>query len=179
MCEIDAEEVRPGEFFCFQCAMLQTISVGGDKLKDKREKAAQREVEKRKKWNWGWFQYFLLSSSVLILTMWSVILFGQPEKAPSRIQQLAKNERVMLFLADSAVKRYVHYEKAGYPQTLMDLVPKYLAFEAEQLHYLDILEYERDPDVGYRLYLANPKSGAMRITLTAQGIEHEEPPEGD
>jgi hypothetical protein len=179
MCDIDAEEVRPGEFFCFQCAMLQTIHVGGDKLKDKREQAAQREFTKKKKWEWGWFQYFLLSSSVLILTMWGLILFGQPEKASGRLQKHIKNERVLLFLVDSAIKRYHHYEKKGYPETLTELLPKYLPFEGAQLNQLNRVIYNKDPDVGYRLYLTNPKSGAMHITLTAKGIEHEAPSEGD
>ncbi len=171
LCSECAEEVRPGEYTCFQCAMLQSVSQVGTTLAEKRGKAT------KKKKKWGPFQYFVLVSSMLIAVMWGVILFGgQP--APAARVDLAKKGRVLLFLVDSAVKRYAHYEGRKYPESLRDLVPKYLAFKGPELAYLDLLNYVRDPFKGYRLSLKHPKKEEMHLVLTAEGIEYSSPVPG-
>ncbi len=168
LCRECAEEIRPGEFCCFQCAMLQSVSQVGSTLAEKKGKA--RKARKR----WGPFQYFVLVSSMLIAVMWGVILFGGQPAPASRVD-LAKKGRVLLFLVDGAIKRYAHYEGKKYPETLRDLVPKYLGFKGPELAYLDLLKYVRDPIKGYRLSLKHPKKNEMRLVLTAKGIEYSAP----
>ncbi|MBW1936931.1 MAG: hypothetical protein JRI84_15540 [Deltaproteobacteria bacterium] len=43
LCNDCAEEVRPGEYYCFQCAMLSSVSEVGSSIKSKREKSAERK----------------------------------------------------------------------------------------------------------------------------------------
>lgn len=173
ICTDCAEESKPGEYYCFQCAMLYSVSDAGtaivDKKVDRREKAAEK-LEKKKKW--GPFYYFVFVSLALILVMWGVIIFGG-KKAPSREMDYAKNQRVFIFMVDSAVKRYAHYEGKKYPKELPDIIPKYLSLREDQLHYLDIVSYERDPEEGYRLSLTNPKPGEMNIIIFPKGIKYE------
>ncbi len=38
LCGDCAEEGKPGSYYCFQCAMVQSVSAVGTTLKDKREK---------------------------------------------------------------------------------------------------------------------------------------------
>ena len=173
LCKECAEEVRQGGYYCFQCAMLYTISDAGTAIVDKkadRRKKATGKLEKKKKR--GPFYYFVFVSTALILVMWGVIIFGG-KKAPSREMDYAKNQRVFIFMVDSAVKRYAHYEGNKYPQQLPDLIPKYLSLREDQLHYLNIVSYERDPKEGYRLSLTNPKPGGMNIIIFPKGIKYE------
>ena len=47
LCEECAEEIRPGNFLCFQCAMIQSVSEVGTSIKEKRE---YDEKKKKKKY---------------------------------------------------------------------------------------------------------------------------------
>ena len=174
LCKECAEESKSGEYYCFQCAMLYSVSEGVTTIKNKLD-----EIEKKtdRKKQWGPFQYFVIISSVLILVMWGVIIFGgQP--APKGVANFAKKGRVLLFMVDGAIKRYAHYEGNKYPEKLSNLVPKYLSLGKDQLFYLEKLSYKRDPKIGYRLSVVNPKAGGMNVILTPKGIEYTQPSNG-
>jgi hypothetical protein len=153
--------------------MLSSVSAVGTSIKGKREKVADEKVKKKVKLSA--FHYFVIGAGVLILAMWGFILFGG-EKAPTGTIDVSQNSRVFLFMVDSAIKRYAHYEGNTYPEKLIDLIPKYLSVENNQAMQLIGLYYERDPEVGYRLTLANPIPGEMRIIITPGGIQYQLPP---
>jgi hypothetical protein len=172
LCSECVEEVRPGVYACFQCAMLQSVTQVGSTIIDKKERAEEKKSRKKKAW--GPYRYFLVVSSVLILAMWGVIIFGgrpAPEQTADTIDR-AKGGRVLLFLVNGSINRYAHYEGNRYPESLEELVPRYLQLKKNQLSFLDNLQYSRDPDpgVGYRLSLAHLRKGEMRIILTAGGV---------
>jgi len=154
--------------------MFQTVTGVGTNIKEKREKVVEKELEKKKKW--GPFHYFVIVSSSLIAVMWGVILFGG-SKAPGQRADFTKNPRVLLFMVDTAIKRYAYYEGKRYPEKLLDLIPKYLLFKGEDLSHLNRLSYHRDNAVGYLLSFANPKPEGMNIIIMATGIKHELPRE--
>ncbi len=170
LCQDCAEETRPGEYFCFQCAMLQTVTIVGTSIVDKREKAVEKKAGKKKKW--GPFHYFLTVSSVLVLVMWGVIMFGG-QKPPARTEGIYKNDRAFLFMVDGAIKRHALYEGKKYPEELTDLYPKYLSMREEELFHLKRLSYNRVAGEGYRLSLTNPKPGEMNIIISPKGIKYE------
>ena len=174
LCSDCAEEVGPGTYACFQCAMLQTVSSVGSNIRDRKETALEKEARKRKKW--GAFHYFLIVCFVLILSMWGVIIFGgkpAPEQTATMLDE-NKAGRVLLFLVNGSIKRFAHYEGNRYPERLADLVPRYLHVKKNQLQFLEKLRYAKDPDpaIGYRLSLAHVKKGEMNITLTAGGVKY-------
>jgi hypothetical protein len=172
LCKDCAEKTPSGEYLCFQCAMVHSVSQVGTSIKDRREKSAEKGVKKKKKW--GPFNYFVVVSCVLILVMWGVIIFGgQP--APAKSAGVPKKGRVLLFLVDGALKRYAHYEGNKYPEQLSDLVPKYLALKKEEISNLNELSYQRNVKAGYRLSIARPKAGEMNVTLTPKGVEYTTP----
>jgi hypothetical protein len=170
LCEECTEEPTPGHFFCFQCAMLQAVSGAGTSLKDKRERATEKKVVKKKEW--GPFQYFVILSSVLIAVMWVVIIFGGPEEAPGNKVDYARQERVFLFMVNSSIKRYHFYEGNKYPESLTDLIPKYLPMDKEDLPELARLAYQKGAESGYSLSLASPKPGEMNIVISPEGISY-------
>lgn len=177
LCSDCAEEVRPGVYACFQCAMLQTVSTVGSNIVERKERAAKKRTRKRK--TWGAFQYFVVVCSVLILSMWGVIMFGgkpAPEQTTTTLDR-SKAGRVLLFLVNGSIKRFAYHEGNKYPAHLRDLIPKYLQLKKNQLSFLENLRYARDPDpnIGYRLSLAQVKKGAMKITLTAAGVQYSLP----
>lgn len=177
LCSDCAEEVRPGEYACFQCAMLQTVSTVGSNIIERKERVAEEKRRKRKAW--GPFRYFLVVCSVLILAMWGVIIFGgkpAPEQTAATIDK-SKAGRVLLFLVNGSIKRFAHYEGNQYPERLKDLVPRYLHLKKSQFAFLRNLQYSRDPNpnIGYRLSLTRVKKGEMKITLTAAGVEYSLP----
>jgi hypothetical protein len=170
LCGECTEETKPGQFYCFQCAMLSSVSAVGTSMKDKKEKLAEKKEREKKKWTP--FRYFVLISSVLILVMWGVIIFGG-QKAPAGTADLAGQPRILLFMVDGALKRYAYYEDNRYPAKLIDLYPKYLSLGKEDLAFLDRLIYVRDTSLGYRLSLANPKPGEMNLVISPKGIKYE------
>ncbi len=176
LCEDCAEETESGERHCFQCAMFQTVSGVGSSLKDRREKAVEKKLEDKKKW--GPFQYFLVASSALIVVMWGVILFGG-QKAPANRGDLSKNTRVLLFMVDSAIKRFAHFEGSQYPKELTELIPKYLQLNKEELPLLNKLSYQKDPAEGYRLTPLTTKPGEMQVVLSSRGISYTPSSEGE
>jgi len=176
ICEECIEEPAPGQYYCFQCAMLQTVSVVGSSIADKRTKAGEKKLTKKRD-PWGPFQYFLIVSSVLIAVMWGVIIFGG-QKAPGQKIDFANQERAFLFMVDSSIKRYAHYEGNKYPEKLTDLVPRYLRLSDEDIIQLNRFNYIKDPQTGYQLSLANPKQGEMNIIISPKGIRYEARIEG-
>ena len=169
LCRDCSEEVKSGQFYCFQCAMLTSVSAVGTTIKDKREKSADKKQEAKKKWTP--FRYFVVVAAVFILVMWGVILFGG-QQAPAGTVDFANQPRVLLFMIDSSIKRYAHYEGNQYPAKLSDLIPKYLRLQEKDLPQLQNLSYERDQALGYRLSFAKPKPGE-KIVITAKGIKYE------
>lgn len=177
LCDDCAEELRPGVYACFQCAMLQSVSEVGTSIVERKEKAAEKENKKKK--GWGPFQYFVIVCTVLILVMWGVIIFGGQSAPGQSTATIAKGQagRVLLFLVNGSIKRFAHYEGNQYPETLAQLVPKYLQLKKSQVPFLNKLLYSRNPDpkIGYQLSLAHVSSGEMRVTLTAGGVQYSAP----
>jgi hypothetical protein len=155
--------------------MLQTVSIVGTSIVDKREKVSEKKLEKKKK-PWGPFQYFVVVSSVLIAVMWGVIIFGGPEKSPGKKIDFERQGRVFLFMVNSSIKRYYFYEGNNYPEKLTELVPKYLPISEEDLPELNRLNYKSESSSDYSLSLANPKPGQMNIIITPEGIKYESIP---
>jgi len=172
LCGDCAEETKPGEFYCFKCAMLVSVSAVGTTMKGKKERLAEKKEKEKEKKKWTSFRYFVVVSSVMILVMWGVILFGG-QKAPAGAADLAGQPRILLFMVDGGLKRYAHYEDNRYPARLIDLVPKYLSLVKEELPLLDTLSYARDPELGYRLSLARPKPGEMNLIISPKGIKYD------
>jgi hypothetical protein len=170
LCPECAEEVKEKEYYCFQCAMFQTVSGVGTTLKDKREQLIEKREKKKKKY--GPFHYFLIISSSVILAMWGVILFGG-KMAPVGSTSVLQNDRAFLFLVDSAIKKYAHYKNNDFPEQLAALVPTYLPLKKNDLVHLNRLTYQRDPKEGYFLSLSNVKPGEMKIILSVKGIKYQ------
>jgi hypothetical protein len=155
--------------------MLVSVSAVGTSIKGKREKIAEHKAKEKKKRTP--FHYFVMVSSVMILVMWGVILFGG-QKAPAGAADLGSQPRVLLFLVDGALKRFAHYEGNRYPSQLTELVPKYLSLKQDDIQLLDKVSYVRDPSLGYRLSLAKPKAGDMNIIISPKGVRYETLPGG-
>lgn len=174
LCDDCAEEAKPGQYYCFKCAMMASVSEVGTTMQDKREKVAEEKRKVKKKLTA--FHYFIIACGVLILAMWAFILFGGQEPPDMRSKvDFGQNTRVLLFMVDGAIKNYAHSEGNRYPERLLDLIPKYLLFGADQLHHLGTLSYEKDPVIGYRLSLAKPKEGEMDIIISSKGIQYRLP----
>ena len=177
LCAECAEETSPGEYYCFKCAMLVSVGDAGKTIRGKREKIAQQKEKTKEKKKRTPFHYFVMVSSVMILVMWGVILFGG-QKAPAGAADLSNQPRVLLFMADGAIKRFAHYEGNRFPSQLTDLIPKYLSLRKEDIPLLDMVSYTRDPSLGYRLSLAKPKPGDMNIIISPKGVRYETLPGG-
>lgn len=172
LCDDCAEESEPGRYYCFKCAMMTSVSAVGATIRDKREKAADGRAKAKKKLTA--FHYFVIFTSALILAMWGFILFGGQEVPDFEGNvDLAGNTRVLLFMVDGGIKNYAHANGNRYPQRLSDLVPDYLSIGPDQLRHLALLSYEKDPKMGYRLSLANPKPSEMHIVISAEGIQYQ------
>jgi hypothetical protein len=177
LCADCAEETKPGEFYCFQCAMLVSVGAAGTSVRGKKERLAEKQEKDKGRKKWTPFRYFVVISSVMILVMWGVILFGG-QKAPAGAADLAGQPRILLFMVDGAIKRYAHYEGGRYPVGLEELLPKYLSMRKDEVPLLDTLSYARDFQLGYRLSLAQPKPGEMNLIISPKGIQYETPVRG-
>jgi hypothetical protein len=175
LCKECAEEVRPREYRCYECAMLHSVSEVGTSMRERHEKGEDRRL--RKKGKWGPFHYFVIVSSVLIGVMWGVIIFGGQKAPPTSIEHATKG-RVLLFMVDGAIRRFALYEGNRYPEQLVDLIPKYLSLRDREVSHLKKLSYQRDAQRGYRLTLANPTQGQMNIILSPKGVEYTTPASG-
>jgi len=126
------------------------------------------ELEDLKK-HWGAFRISLVISATLIIAMWGLIIRGG-EPPPLRTAPVVERPTVLLFLIDTAITRYAHYEKRGYPERLSDLHPKYVPLRQDELSCLERFSYSPDPAEGYRLGLIDRSTGNVSIILSPQGI---------
>jgi hypothetical protein len=172
LCRDCVEMSAAGEPYCYECAMLHSLTAVGTTLKQRKDKEQQRKDKEQKRR--GPFGYFVIVSCVLIAVMWGVILFGK-NPAPPASAELAGKERVLLFMVDGALKRYALYQGNTYPAALSDLLPDYLSLRTGETGLLTRLSYQKDPTLGYRLRLSNPGPGEMNLILTPKGIEYTAP----
>ena len=100
--------------------------------------------------NWGLFHFSLLICSALILALWGVIIRGG-EPPPPRTAYVVERPTVLLFLVDTALKGYAHYERGKYPEELSEILPRYVRLRNKELPCLEMLSYGTDPSGGYRL----------------------------
>jgi hypothetical protein len=173
LCKECAEQSASGEYYCYECAMLHSLTEVGTSIRDRRDKGEQRKEKAQKRW--GPFHYFLIVSVVLLAVMWGVILFGKKPAPATTSAEVASNDRVLLFMVDGAIKRYALYENNTYPSQLTELLPDYLSMREGEAAFLERLSYRPDPKVGYRLSLVKPGSGEMNLILTPTGIEYMAP----
>jgi hypothetical protein len=155
--------------------MLHSVSEVGTSMRERREEEEEKKLKRRRKW--APFHYLVTVSSVLILVMWGVIIFGGQKAPPRSIDHVTKG-RVLLFMVDGAIRRFALYEGNRYPEQLTDLIPKYLPLRETEIAHLKRLSYQRDVGIGYRLSLANPTPGEMNIVLSPKGIEYTSPSSG-
>ena len=172
LCKECAEQSSSGEPYCYECAMLHSLTEVGTSIKDRRDKGEERKEKARK--CWGPFHCFVIVSTVLIAVMWGVILFGK-KPAPPASRELSTNDRVLFFMVDGAIKRYALYKDNTYPTKLTELLPDYLSMREGEAVSLERLSYRPDPTVGYRLSLFRPSPGEMNLILTPKGIEYTAP----
>ena len=172
LCNECAEQSSSGDYYCYECAMLHSLTQVGTSIKDRKDKGEDRKEKARKRW--GPFGYFVIVSTVLIAVMWGVIIFGK-KPAPPASSEVATNDRVLLFMVDGAIKRYALYKNNTYPTELTELLPEYLSIREGEAVSLQRLTYRPDPTVGYRLSLTRPGSGEMNLILTPKGIEYTAP----
>ena len=172
LCKECAEQSSSGEYYCYECAMLHSLTEVGTSIKDRKDKGEERREKARK--SRGPFGYFVIVSTVLIAVMWGVIIFGK-KPAPPASTEVATNDRVLLFMVDGAIKRYALYKDNTYPSVLTELLPDYLSIREGETGSLKRLTYRPDPKVGYRLSLTTPGSGDMNLILTPKGIEYTAP----
>ena len=175
LCDECSEEGMPGKYFCFECAIQNSLSQAGTTMQDQKNRASKKRKKRKKKW--GLFQYFVIVCTILILAMWAFILFGG-EEPPAASMDLSKQPRILLFMVDSALKRFAHYEGNIYPEKITDLIPKYLSFNEGDLFQLTILSYERVTGLGYHLSLSDPRPGELDIVISPKGIEYQLVPGG-
>lgn len=172
LCNECAEQSSSGDYYCYECAMLHSLTQVGTSIKDRKDKGEERKEKAKKRW--GPFGYFVIVSTVLIAVMWGVIIFGK-KPAPPASSEVATNDRVLLFMVDGAIKRYALYKNNTYPTELTELLPEYLSIREGEAVSLQRLTYRPDPTVGYRLSLTRPGSGEMNLILTPKGIEYTAP----
>jgi hypothetical protein len=172
LCSECTEMSPSGEPYCYECAMLHSITAVGTSLKERKGKGEKRKEQEKKRW--GPFHYFVIISTVLIAVMWGVIIFGK-QPAPPASAELAANERVLLFMVDGAIKRYALYKGNTYPTALTELLPDYLSLRKGEAGLLEQLSYQRDPKLGYCLRLIKPGSEEMNLILTPKGIQYTAP----
>ena len=132
------------------------------------------ELKENRKKEWGMFHLYLLISAALIIAMWGLIIRGG-EPSPPRTAHVVERPTVLLFLVDTAIRRYAHHEERGYPEQLSDLHPKYVPLRKEELSCLETLSYSTDPAEGYRLALIDRSAGGVTIMLSPEGIVQMDP----
>ena len=132
--------------------------------------------DKKKEKGWGLFHLSVLICSALIVALWGVIIRGG-EPPPPRTAYVVERPTVLVFLVDTALKRYAHYESGRYPDQLPELLPRYVRLRDEEFPYLKTLSYSTDPTGEYRLALLDRGTGDAIITLSPQGIVSMSPPD--
>ena len=137
----------------------------------------EEQDEKREK-DWGLFHLYLLICAALIVAMWGVIIRGG-EPPPPRTAYVVERPTVLLFLVDTALKRYAHYGRGRYPERLPELLPRYVRLRNGELPCFETLSYSTDPTGGYRLALLDRSAGDEIIVLSPQGIVEMAPSVGE
>ncbi len=74
MCKNCSQVVTGDRDYCFHCAMFDSILTADNSGRDEGAEPAEQTLRENRKWSP--FQYFSIVSSLLLLIMWIVVVFG-------------------------------------------------------------------------------------------------------
>lgn len=134
------------------------------------EKPVVEGKDRRTRHSSVFLRMFVSVSLLLIFVMIGINVYWRYD-LPGVIPGVETRDGSLLFLTDSALRRYALYENNRYPDTLTQLVPRFLPLGPPEARLLAAMNYERDAVSGYLLSLIGAHEAVPELTMTCEGIK--------
>ncbi len=171
LCESCILRVENGRTACHRCMLALSINDVKSETAMREQEEKDRRVGLHKKWRPTYIQSVLAIGLVLVLGLVGLRFYWDRTELKSAIT-LDVTDPVELLAEFQAI--LAHYSVANgnrYPDSLLELMPRYLTDAAENRRVLRHFDYNLNQREGYllRIKLRSPISGENLIA-TAQGI---------
>jgi hypothetical protein len=151
LCSTCAMELAGGRIICHRC--LVAVSLGKVKSETNRQRRARppRRFSLSRLWPPSYLQALLVSGALAVLVLLGLQLFWGRSLPRRRI--VLRPERPAQVLTDLqfVLEQYAAAHGEQFPETLFQLIPRYLPDVSETRGSLRALQYRLDRSTGYRV----------------------------
>ncbi|MCG6944781.1 MAG: hypothetical protein LJE87_05490 [Deltaproteobacteria bacterium] len=171
LCEGCTLRVENGRAVCHRCMLALSLNDVKSETTMREQEEEDLRVGLHKKWRPTYIESVLTIALVLVLGLVGLRFYWDRTELKSAISLDVTDPVELLAEFQSILAHYSVANGDTYPESLFELVPRYLNDEAEDLRVLRYLEYNRNERDGYLLRIkpGSPISGEDLIA-TAQDI---------
>ena len=171
LCESCTVRVEDGRTVCHRCMLALSINDVKSETTIREQEEEDRRVGLQKKWRPSYIVSVLTIGLVLVLVLVGLRFYWDRTELRSARTLDVNNPVELLAEFQAILARYSVANGNSYPDSLQELIPRYLNDAAENIGVLRYLEYNLNAREGYLLRIkpGSPISGENLIA-TAQDI---------
>ena len=173
LCDECTVPLDDGRLMCDQCSLLTILQERHQKAKDKfQAKKRNRDISAAHKKRLGYIRKWAPIFGILILVLIGANYYLNIPIIESQAIDLEQHPDAMMLVLDQAIRDYAENNEGHVPNTLDELIGKYLPPEQIKLKHLNQFVYVRKSDNSYTIWPKDPKSSPIPdFILTEKGLE--------
>lgn len=173
LCDECTVPLDDGRLMCDRCSLLTILQERHKKAREKlKTKKQERDLNAAHKKRLGYIRKWAPIFGVLIIVLIGAYYYLKIPIIESQAIDLEQHPDAMMLVMDQAIRDYAE-DNAGYlPNTLGELIGKYLPSEKFKLKHVNRFVYIRKSDNSYRIWPKQQKSSPIPdLILTEKGLE--------
>jgi hypothetical protein len=178
LCDECTVPLDDGRLMCDRCSLLTILQARHQKAREKLQtKKRERDLgaahKKRLGYIWKWAPIF----GVLIIVLIGANYYLNIPIIESQVIDLEQHPDAMMLVLDQAIRDYAEDNEGDLPNTLGDLIGKYLPREKFKWEHVSRFVYDRKSDNSYRIRPKQQISSPIpNLVMTEKGLELENVP---
>ena len=178
LCDECTVPLDDGRLMCDRCSLLTILQERHQKAKEKLQtKKQKQDLGAAHKKRLGYIRKWAPIFGVLIIVLIGANYSLNTPIIESQVIDLELHPDAMMLVLDQAVRDYAEDNEGYLPNTLGELIGKYLPPEKIKLKHVNRFIYVRKSDNAYRIWLKQQKSSPISdLIVTEKGLEPKDVP---
>jgi len=172
LCDECTVPLDDGRLMCDRCSLLTILQERHQNAKDKLQtKKRDRELGAAHKKRLGYVRKWAPIFGVLIIVLIGANYYSNIPIIESQVIDLEQHPDAMMLVLDQAIKEYAEDNEGYLPNTLGELIGKYLPPEKIKLIHVNRFVYVRKSDNAYRIWPKRQESSPIPdLIVTENGL---------
>ena len=178
LCDACTVPLDDGRLMCDRCSLLTILQARHQQAREKLQaKKRDRDLGAAHKKRLGYILKWAPIFGVLIIVLIGANYYLNIPIIESQVIDLEQHPDAMTIVLDQAIRDYAEDNEGYLPDTLGELIGKYLPREKFKWKHVNQFVYVRKSDNSYRIRPKQPKSSPIpNLIMTEKGLELENVP---